>query len=308
MTIGEFALIERFFSGMDAGAAVRLGVGDDAAVLSVPEGHVLHTSIDTAAESIHFPPGMPPADVAFRSVMAAASDLAGMGAAPAGMLLALTMPSVDEGWLDAFVKGLKDASELTGLPLVGGDTTRGPLSMTVTVMGSTPTAAYLKRSGAREGDRVCVSGTLGDAAAGLAALRGDLSISDAMICNALVGRFSRPMARLALGESLCAVASAAIDVSDGLLADAAHVANASEVAIDIDCHRLPLSDALRALPDQDQSLRWALSGGDDYELLFTLPPDSTMPDGCTEIGRVVAGSGVSCAVTPQQSGHDHFTD
>ena len=308
MTIGEFALIERFFSGMDAGAAVRLGVGDDAAVLSVPEGHVLHTSIDTTAEGIHFPPGMPPADVAFRSVMAAASDLAGMGAAPAGMLLALTMPSVDVGWLDAFVKGLKDASELTGLPLVGGDTTRGPLSMTVTVMGSTPTAAYLKRSGAREGDRVCVSGTLGDAAAGLAALRGDLSISNAVVCNPLVARFSRPMARLALGESLRAVASAAIDVSDGLLADAAHVANASDVAINIDCHRLPLSDALRALPDQDQSLRWALSGGDDYELLFTLPPGSTVPDSCTEIGRVVAGSGVSCAVTPQQLGHDHFTD
>ena len=106
----------------------------------------------------------------------------------------------------------------------------------------------------------------------------------------------------------CAVASAAIDVSDGLLADAAHMADASEVAIDIDCHRLPLSDALRALPDQDQSLRWALSGGDDYELLFTLPPDSIVPAGCTEIGRVVAGSGVSCAATPQQSGYDHFTD
>lgn len=308
MTIGEFTVIERFFSGMDAGAAVRLGVGDDAAVLSVPEGHVMHTSIDTAAEGVHFLPGMPPADIAFRSVMAAASDLAAMGAAPAGMLLALTMSSVDEGWLGAFVEGLKDASEMTGLPLVGGDTTRGPLSVTVTVMGSTPTAAYLKRSGAREGDHVCVSGTLGDAAAGLASLRGDLSICDAMVSNALVGRFSRPMARLALGESLRTVASAAIDVSDGLLADAAHIADASEIAIDIDCHRLPISDALRALPDQDQSLRWALSGGDDYELLFTLPPDSTVPDGCTEIGRVVAGSGVSCAVTPQQSGHDHFTD
>ena len=180
--------------------------------------------------------------------------------------------------------------------------------MTVTVMGSTPTPAYLKRSGAREGDYVCVSGTLGDAAAGLAALRGDLSICDAMVSNALVERFARPIARLALGESLRAVASAAIDVSDGLLADAAQIADASEVAIDIDCHRLPLSDALRALPDQDQSLRWALSGGDDYELLFTLPPDSIVPAGCTEIGRVVAGSGVNCAVTPQQSGYDHFTD
>ena len=219
-----------------------------------------HTSVDTVVEGVHFLPGMPPADIAFRSVMASASDLAAMGAAPAGMLLALTMPSVDEGWLSAFVEGLKDASEKTGLPLVGGDTTRGPLSVTVTVMGSTPTAAYLKRSGAREGDYVCVSGTLGDAAAGLAALRGDLSICDAMVSNALVERFSRPMARLALGELLRAVASAAIDVSDGLLADAAHIADASEVAIDIDCHRLPLSDALR-LPDQDQSLRWALSGG-----------------------------------------------
>ena len=308
MAVGEFGLIDRFFSGMDAGAAVWLGVGDDAAVLGVPEGHVLHTSVDTAVEGVHFLPGMPSADIAFRSVMAAASDLAARGAAPAGMLLALTIPSVDQGWLTAFVDGLKDASEQTGLPLVGGDTTRGPLSVTVTVMGSTPTAAYLKRSGAREGDRVCVSGTLGDAAAGLAALRGDLSISDAMVSSALVGRFARPIARLSLGESLRAVASAAIDVSDGLLADAAHIADASEVAIDIDCHRLPLSDALRALPDQDQILRWALSGGDDYELLFTLPPDAILPAGSTEIGRVVAGSGVSCAVTPQQSGYDHFTD
>ena len=308
MAIGEFTLIDRLFSGMDTGTAVRLGVGDDAAVLGVPEGHVLHTSIDTVAEGVHFLAAMSPADIAFRSVMAAASDLAAMGAAPAGMLLALTIPSSDEGWLTAFVDGLKDASEQTGLPLVGGDTTRGPLSVAVTVIGSPPPAAFLTRSGARKGDRVCVSGTLGDAAAGLAALRGVLSISDSTVSNALVGRFSRPMARLALGESRRAVASAAIDVSDGLLADTAHIAKASAVAIDIDCRRLPLSDALRALPDKDQSLRWALSGGDDYELLFTLPPDAMVPDGCTEIGRVVAGSGVSCAMTPQQSGHDHFTD
>ena len=184
--------------------------------------------------------------------------------------------------MSAFVEGLKDASEKTGLPLVGGDTTRGPLSVTVTVMGSTPTPAYLKRSGAREGDYVCVSGTLGDAAAGLAALRGDLSICDAIVSNALVERFSRPMARLALGELLRAVASAAIDVSDGLLADAAHIADASEVAIDIDCHRLPLSDALRALPDQDRVFDGRFRG-DDYELLFTLPPDSTCLDGCTKL-------------------------
>ena len=305
MSDSEFDLIQDFFAGLDQGASVRLGIGDDAAALSLPEGHLLHISTDTAVEGVHFLASLSPADVAYRSVTAAASDLAAMGATPEALLLALTLPEADRVWLEDFSRGLAEVSREIGAPLVGGDTTRGPLSLTVTVLGSTPVDRYLTRSGAKIGDRLCVSGTLGDAAAGLAVLSGQLAV-DETAAVVLTTRYARPSARLPLGQALRDCATSCIDISDGLLADAAHVASASGVGLEIDSALLPLSKTLRSSADLDQSLDWALAGGDDYELLFTLPDNMPLPDGCSEMGRVVAGSGISCDRTPEPIGYDHF--
>ena len=305
MSDSEFDLIQDFFAGLDQGASVRLGIGDDAAALSLPEGHLLHISTDTAVEGVHLLASLPPADVAYRSTMAAASDLAAMGATPEALLLALTAPEADRVWLEDFSRGLAEVSREIGAPLVGGDTTRGPLSLTVTVLGSTPADRYLTRSGAQPGDRLCVSGTLGDGAAGLAVLSGQLAV-DESAAVVLTTRYARPSARLALGQALRDCATSCIDISDGLLADAAHIASASGVGLEIDSALLPLSKALRSSFDLDQRLDWALAGGDDYELLFTLPDNIPLPDGCKEMGRVVAGSGISCDRTPERIGYDHF--
>ena len=306
MTSSEFELIQHYFTGLGEGAAVRLGVGDDAAVLQVPEGHVLQISTDTALEGAHFLANLPAADIAYRSVMAAASDLAAMGAVPMASLLSLTLPEADSAWLRDFSTGLGTVCTETGLPLVGGDTTRGPLAITVTVMGSTPAGQFMVRSGAEPGDRLCVSGTLGDAAAGLEILKGDLSVADASISGVLAARFTRPVARLTLGQTLRDLASACIDISDGLLADAGHLATCSGVAIEVDSSLLPLSDALCSVVDMRQAKDWALAGGDDYELLFALPCNTPLPAGCTQIGRVVSGSGISCDRVPERAGYDHF--
>jgi len=232
-------------------------------------------------------------------VATAASDLAAMGAEPLGMTLALTLPDNDGLWLHGFSQGLFRAVRDTGLPLVGGDTTRGSLTITVTVMGSTPGAEWLSRGGALPGDRLCVSGTLGDGAMALAILEGRIAPDDQPdfdTTERLLRRFTQPTPRLALGAALRGSASAAIDISDGLLADAGHVAAASGVALQIFSDSLPLSAALAGHPDRKQALAWALAGGDDYELLFTLPASEPIPDGCVEIGDVDLGV----------IGYDHF--
>ncbi len=306
MPDSEFALIRDYFMGWGEGPAVRLGIGDDAAALSVPEGHVLQISTDTAVEGVHFLPTLAPAEVAYRSLMAAASDLAAMGASPLACLLSLTLPEVESNWLPAFSRGLYEATAHTELSLVGGDTTRGPLSVTVTVLGSTPATQFMTRAGAQPGDRLCVSGQLGDAAAGLAISAKELTVDDARNADLLVTRYERPTARLILGQALRECATACIDISDGLLADAGHVAAASGVAIHIDSTLLPLSEALCASVALPQAQDWALAGGDDYELLFTLPGKVPLPEGCTEIGRVHAGGGISCDRTPECIGYDHF--
>ena len=306
MLDSEFALIQDYFRGGSEGPAVCLGIGDDAAALALPEGHVLQISTDTAIEGVHFLATLSPTEVAYRSVMAAASDLAAMGASPLACLLSLTLPEAEPKWLQAFSRGLSEACEQTGLSLVGGDTTCGPLSVTVTVLGSTPAGQFMTRSGAQPGDRLCVSGHLGDAAAGLAISKSELAVDDVRKSGFLVDRYERPTARLMLGRTLRDCATACIDISDGLLADAGHVAAASGVAIYLDSMLLPLSEALRASVPLSQAQDWALAGGDDYELLFTLPSNTSVPKDCTEIGRVDAGSGISCDRIPECMGYDHF--
>ena len=236
MALTEFDLIHQFFSDMGASDHVLLGVGDDAAIIDTTDGWVLHVSADTLTEGVHFLPDCAAPDIAYRAVMTAASDLAAMGAAPRAMVLAISLPEPDTTWLEAFCTGLRDASADARLPLVGGDTTRGPLVITVTVMGETPAGQCLLRSGAAPGDRLCVSGTLGDAAAGLSLLQGELVASNPANAAFLTARFLRPTARIGLGESLRVSATAAIDISDGLMADSNHLARKSGVALHID-HR-----------------------------------------------------------------------
>jgi len=306
----EFDLIVRYLAGFGAGPGVSLGVGDDAAALALPSGHELLVSTDTQVEGVHFPHHSLPESIAYRAVAAAASDLAAMAAEPLAMTLALTLPEADELWLHSFSMGLGDVVGDIGLPLVGGDLTRGPLSLSVTVMGTTPTGRYLTRAGARPGDRLCVTGTLGDAACALALLEGrcpGVDLLDGDQQEWLEGRFFRPTPRIAFASWLREHATACIDVSDGLLADTGHLAAASGVACRVVADRLPLSSALSRLP-RKQAEGWALTGGDDYELVFTVPPGPSLPEGTQVIGEVVAGEGVSCdGADFQGGGYEHFS-
>jgi len=306
MSLGEFELIYRYFSALGRGEAVDLSVGDDCAILHLEPGERLAVSVDTMVEGVHFPEETFPEDLGFRALSVAASDLAAMGARPLAATLSLTLPEPDELWLHAFSQGFAQAVGDYALPLVGGDTTRGPLTIGVQVLGALPVDRALTRGGASPGDSVCVSGTLGDAAAAVAYLRGEWS-PDVEEAEQLLQRFYRPRARLELGRSLLGRASAAIDISDGLLADAGHIADASGVGLRIDPDLLPLSVPLAAYGDRDAVLRWALAGGDDYELCFTLPHGEAIPAGCTRVGEVVAGSGVHTGLAIDfPHGYQHF--
>lgn len=306
MPTSEFTLIYRYFSALGRGDAVDLSVGDDCAILRLQEGERLATSVDTMVAGVHFPQDSFPEDIGFRAVSVAASDLAAMGARPLGMTVALTLPEVDEFWLNAFSQGLAVAVSEYDLPLVGGDTTRGPLTITVQVMGALPLDQALLRGGARVGDEVYVSGTLGDAAGGLAFLQEQWQ-PEPDAAEHLLDRFNRPRARIELGRELLGRATAAIDISDGLLADAGHIAAASGVKLVIDPALLPLSSALATHPSPDQARLWALTGGDDYELCFCLPPGEPPPAGCTRIGQVEPGEGVDCGLNiDSPPGYQHF--
>lgn len=302
---GEFTLIARFFAGLDQGSGVELGVGDDAALLNLAPRESLAVSVDTLVEGTHFPRGGAAQDIAYRAVAAAASDLAAMGARPLAMTLALTLPAADEQWLLGCRRGLADAVADFSLPLIGGDLTKGPLSLSVQVMGGVESAQALRRDGARPGDALYVSGPVGAAAAGLAVLQGDLDAS-ASNRDTLLSAFWRPQPALALGQSLCGIASAAIDVSDGLLADLGHLAEASGVGVTVDSGQVPLPAVVTMAVSRNQALNWGLSGGEDYVLCFTLPPGAQTPHGCVRIGEVHEGAGVSCDFEVQHGGFEHF--
>ena len=306
--MSEFSIIKQYFSSLGAGKNVLLSVGDDAAALRVDEGCELIVSTDTSTAGVHFPDDLFPEDIAYKSVAAAASDLAAMGASPLGMTLAISLPEHDALWLHGFSQGLAAASSDFELPLIGGDTTRGLLSITVTVMGQCAIGQKLLRSGASAGELLCVSGTLGDSALGLSMLQGkerglDIEFEDQ---EYLLSRFSRPTSRISLGEDLLGQATSCVDVSDGLLADAAHIADASGCKLVIDSAKLPLSQPLVASIGRERALTLALAGGEDFELLFSLPESKSLPDGCTVIGVVEAGEGVVCDQAVEREGYDHF--
>jgi thiamine-monophosphate kinase len=302
---GEFALIARLFAPLSDSAPGAFGLTDDAAVVSPPPGEEFVVTTDALVEGVHFLREDPPESIAKKSLRMNLSDLAAKGAAPMAYLLALSLPDrIDMAWLEAFARGLCEDQRAYGIQLIGGDTTRtpGPLTLAITAMGSIPRGTMIRRSGAQAGDVVFISGTIGDAGGGLAILKGEGgSIPDAHRA-ALIARYREPSPRVTLGLALRGIASASLDVSDGLLADLGHIAETSQVRIAVDAMRIPLSPALSACWGDDQSVRIrAATAGDDYEIAFTAPEanrsvvlkaasDAGVP--VTPIGRVEAGHGV----------------
>lgn len=321
MSVSEFELIDRYFRrGGARRDDVVIGIGDDGAVLRPRPDHELVVVTDTIVPGVHFPSTITAADVGYRALAVNLSDLAAMGAEPAWCSLALTLPQADEAWLRGFAAGLLELAERFDMQLVGGDTTRGPLTVTVTAHGWVPAGGALRRAGACAGDGVYVSGTPGDAAGGLRVLMG-VTECDADSRAVLTRRFLQPEPRVALGQFLRGVASSAIDVSDGLAADLLHVLEASGVGAEVRLDRLPISASLRACERAEAAIERALAGGDDYELCFTVPPtrESALrewrPDrgvSLTRIGTVVARPGLrfvnadGVVVERHISGYAHF--
>lgn len=270
----EFTLIRQCFARAASDHSVALGIGDDCALLTVPPGQQLAISMDTLVEGTHFLAGTAPEHIASRALATAISDLAAMGAKPLWFTLGLTLPAVDNDWLRAFSDSLLRYAEQWGCNLVGGDTTRGPLAITVQVHGAVTPEQALRRSGAQAGDVIYVTGNLGDGAAALALLQNKLTLRK-HAQDYLKSRFYCPTPQLEAGQLLAGVASSAIDISDGLYADLGHICHASGVGARVDVNRLPLSDFWCHSVSRDQALAWAISGGDDYQLCFTVPSAHT---------------------------------
>ncbi len=325
--LGEFDLIARYLRPLAAGEPAALGLTDDAAVMTPPPGQDLVLAADAMVSGLHFLPDDPVETVGRKLLRVNLSDLAAMGARPLGYLMTLTLPAgLDEAWLAAYSAGLAADQEAFGLSLLGGDITRtdGPLTLSLTILGAVPSGRRLTRGGARPGDRLYLSGPIGDAGLGLALLQGRLTLDDAEARDALIARYRLPPPRLALGQALLAegLASAAIDVSDGLLADAGHIAETSGCRLEIEASRVPLSVAASSLvaAEPERALQ-RLGAGDDYELLFSMPEAAESkiaalaarldlsPSG---IGRVVEGEGVTLLgedggpLSASQVGWTHF--
>ncbi|HEY0664840.1 MAG TPA: thiamine-phosphate kinase [Gallionella sp.] len=316
--MSEFDLIRRHFTRITPGAL--LGVGDDAALLEVTEGNVLAVSTDMLVSGTHFFANTDPYLLGHKTLAVNLSDMAAMGALPRWATLALALPEADEAWLKRFSAGFFALAGEHGVELIGGDTTRGPLNLCVTIFGEVPAQQALRRSGAQAGDEIWLSGRVGDAALALAHLQGrvELSEADNVFC---ADALHQPQPRIALGMALRGVASSAIDVSDGLLADLGHILDASGVGARIDAAVLPVSPVLRSYLSQPLGRQCALAGGDDYELCFTAPAGRAaeiqaigarlgLP--LTRIGKVVAGrdcivhDAFGNPINAGAGGYDHF--
>lgn len=316
--MSEFDLIRRYFTRATPGT--ELGVGDDAALLRTAPGMELAVSTDMLVCGTHFLPDADPLLLGHKALAVNLSDMAAMGAAPRWALLSLSLPQADEAWLRQFSAGLFALAEQYGVELVGGDTTRGPLNLCLTIMGEVPQGAALRRSGAQPGDEVWVSGTLGDAALALAQLKGEVQLPAADFA-ACAQKLHRPEPRIALGLALRGIASSAIDVSDGLLADLGHILECSAAGAELQFGALPVSAALRAHLPQPLGRHCVLAGGDDYELCFTVPAvrrdevqgiSRRLGLPLARIGTIVSGSGCTVhaedggIITIGESGYDHF--
>jgi thiamine-monophosphate kinase len=320
---GEFDFIARLQRAVvSTGHGAPLGIGDDAALLRPAPGRLLVACVDTLVDGVHFPHGTPAADLGWKALAVNLSDLAAMGALPRWALLSLTLPEATASFATAFARGWNRLARRHGVALVGGDTTRGPLAVSVQLLGEVARSRALRRDAARAGDLVVVSGRLGDAAAGLAIIEQRLAAPDATTARLLRARLDRPTPRVELGRALGTLARAAIDVSDGLAQDLGHLLRASDVGATLDVDRLPVSPALRrAVPDPAARRALALSGGDDYELCFTVPASKAGALGALSrrlrvplavVGRIEARRGLRLRdasgrpVALSRPGFDHF--
>ncbi|OGS93981.1 MAG: thiamine-phosphate kinase [Gallionellales bacterium RIFCSPLOWO2_02_FULL_57_47] len=335
--MSEFDLIRRYFTRATPGAL--LGVGDDAALLQASDGNVLAVSCDMLVSGTHFFADADPYLLGHKTLAVNLSDMAAMGAAPRWATLAIALPGADEAWLEKFSAGFFALAQQHGVELIGGDTTRGPLNLCVTIIGEVPAAQALRRSGAQIGDEIWVSGSLGDAALALAHLHG-LTVLSVAEFDACAAALHQPQPRVALGKALRGIASSAIDISDGLLADLGHILDASQAGARLDFAALPVSPVMRGqvtgarascpqISGQDARApannllgkQCVLSGGDDYELCFTAPAmrhaeilkiGAGLELPLTPIGEIVAGRGCIVhdasgnPVKPESSGYDHF--
>ncbi|TLX47624.1 thiamine-phosphate kinase [Pseudoalteromonas phenolica] len=267
----EFELINRFFTGRGITRRdVDLGIGDDCALVTIPEGCQLAVTTDTLVEGVHFFSDISPKALGHRILAVNLSDLAAMGAEPAWISIGLTLPNVDETWLEQFTEGMHDIAEYYNVQLIGGDTTQGPLTITVCAKGIVPKGKALTRSGAKVGDWLYVTGDLGDAALAIEARKQGWDLSDEDRSYAQK-KFDYPAPQVAAGQVLRGLANSAIDISDGLLADLNHILTHSGVGAIIHADKVPLSNALKNLPDEEVRLMLAMAYGDDYQLLFTVP-------------------------------------
>ena len=314
----EFELIARHFTRPATNAV--LGVGDDCALVGISRGMELAVSTDTMVAGTHFFPDVDPENLGHKALAVNLSDIAAMGAMPYWAMLALTLPKVDNDWLAAFAKGFFDLAEEFEVSLIGGDTTRGPLSITVTIMGEVPIGASLRRNGAKAGNDIWVSGYIGDAALAVAHRHGKVVLEEADYHEAVM-RLYEPTPRVALGQALRGLATAAIDVSDGLLADLGHICRLSQVGAVVELPLGPLSPIGAKHVASDAGRTAIVAGGDDYELCFTAHPNSresiqdlaaALHVPLTRIGQVKRGKGVSLhgpdgkPVKIDGRGYDHF--
>lgn len=319
----EFQLIQQFFQREQAeqpAEGVLLGIGDDCALLQIPTGKQLAVSVDTLVADVHFPAAADPELIAERALRTNLSDLAAMGADPLWFTLALTLPNADEEWLRSFSRGLFKCAREYDIALVGGDTTSGPLSITIQVMGATQPQQTLRRDGANIGDFVLVTNFVGDGAAALASIQNTQMFIDEH-AEYLQQRFYRPTPRFSESKLIREIASSALDISDGLVADLQHICDASDLGAVIDVENLPLSPAVKSLNNNEQAYQWSLSGGDDYELCFTVSPEK-MADiamliaqgklHATVIGEMIPGHKVICEYEGEPfalatTGYQHFS-
>jgi thiamine-monophosphate kinase len=321
MPLSEFQLIEKYFTHCSVERSdVLLGIGDDAALFKAPAGAMLVAAVDTLVVGAHFPTHTSPADIGYRALAVNLSDFAAMGAEPAWATLALTLPQADNDWLRDFSAGFCGAARQYNVQLVGGDTTKGPLTVTVQLTGYVPDGCALRRSGAMRGDLIYVTGTVGDAGLALALLEGQCELTRQQQ-EYILNRFYRPQPRVQQGMALRNLANAAIDVSDGLLADLNHILTASGVGATLIVDHVPVSSPLKSVLEQVGGWRLPLTAGDDYELCFTVPQEiktevehllERYPGGMTCIGMVENETGLRCKFSSGQpfeitaEGYDHF--
>ncbi len=295
----EFALIRSWFADLAPdGECIALGIGDDCALLDPPLGEQLAITTDTLIAGRHFPADTAAQDIGWKALAVNLSDLAAVGARPCAFVLALSLPVADQTWLDGFARGLRACAQAGSIALIGGDTTCGALSITITALGTLPAGSALRRSGARAGDLVCITGTLGDAGLALQAWRAGSPV-DGEDQRWLRARLDRPTPRNAAGMALRGIASAAIDLSDGLFGDLAHVCTASGVGAELRLDALPASAPFRQLAPAADRAALQLAAGDDYELCVCVAADrfgeaqrACGPLPLTAVGRIVAGAGV----------------